>query len=344
MRYHVSSAFAATCASYQTRVPSPSVMEPAAAESGGDDDPAPSLSSLPPHLLHRVLSLLDRASLVSAANACAALFDAACAVAPAPRPASGLEAALAAALGRAMRLPPACVASLSLRPESTFLAELPLAGLSIALELVLRDDAADEREAAAKRAAPLGEPADRWLLGLLASPAAALAAESAAAGRAPCQADGLGPRVAALASRARSAVLCARPEHGTVRLQLRPRWLAAAALHAAREAAAQPAPPLPPAWAAAWLQAAWDPYFAHPERPLQGVLAFLLLPHALADMRHRRPAALADAADILGASLRRMQSTLHAHAPFPHGRRSRCAARCAGGRSHRSSCCRDGGC
>lgn len=319
-------------------------MEPAPAESSGEDEPAPSLCSLPPHLLHRVLSLLDRASLVSAANACVALFDAACAVAPAPRQAAGLEASLAAALGRAMRLPPACVASLSLRPESTFLAELPLAGLSVALELVLRDEVADEREAASRRAAPLGEPADRWLLGLMASPAAALAAESAAAGRAPCQADGLGPRVAALASRARSAVLCARPEHGVVRLQLRPRWLAAAALRAARDAAAQPpAPPLP-AWAAAWLQAAWDPFFSHAERPLQGLLAFLLLPHALADMRHRRPAALADAADILGASRRRMQATLGAHALFAHDRGSRCAARGAGGRPHRRCCGRDGGC
>ena len=267
------------------------------------------LPSLPPHLLCRVLSLLDRASLVSAANVCVALFDAACAVAPAPRdacwPCDGVEAALRTALCRTMRMPPACL-SLHLRPgPSAFQAELPLAGLGAALELVLRDAAAAEAAPAGRRAPPLGEPADRWLLGLLASPAAALAAESAAAGRAPCQADGLGPRVAALASRARAAVLCARAEHGVVRLQLRPAWLAAAALRATRAAAATPSPPPQPG-ARAWLAQLWDPHFFEQRPPpptLQGVLAFLLLPHELADMRHRRAAALADAACILGAWL-----------------------------------------
>ena len=276
-------------------------MEPAVENAGGLDAPAPSLASLPPHLLHRVLSLLDRASLVAAAAACVSLFDAACAVAPAPQCAPGLEAALRDALCRAARLPPGCVA-LSIRPDSAFQAELPLAGLSVALELVL--DAGDARDAdASRQRLAMGEPADRWLLGLLASPAAALAAESAAAGRAPCAHDGLGARVAALASRARAAVLCARPEHGVVRLQLRPRWLAAAALRSARDAAAQPVSPLPRA-AATWLAEAWDPLYCTPDAPLKGVLAFLLLPHQLADMRHRRGAALDDAALILGAFLK----------------------------------------
>jgi hypothetical protein len=81
--------------------------------------------SLPPHLLHRVLSLLDRPSLVSAANACAALFDAACAVAPAPRPAAGIEAALGGALCRARAAP----------PDSSFQAYLPPGGVCDATPL-----------------------------------------------------------------------------------------------------------------------------------------------------------------------------------------------------------------
>jgi hypothetical protein len=276
------------------------------------------LCALPAHVLARVLCGLDARSLCAVSQTCSTLLAAAsderlwagagpleARDAGAPRP--GVAAALAAALGAALRLPPPLLRPrVSLEPLSRFQAALSLAGLHAALELT-RVGAPEAGGAAAAarpaRAAP-GEPADRWLLGLVASPAAALAAEASAALRAPCQRDELGARCAARAAAARGAVLCARHERAAVRLQLHPRFAVAAALRgAAAPAAARPrAPPRCAAADAAGRVCFWAHYFAAP--PDASALAALLLPapgELLRLSHHHLRRALESALDALGA-------------------------------------------
>jgi hypothetical protein len=224
--------------------------------------PPASLGSLPTHLAVCVLAFLDLPSLLSASRVSRALHAAACderlwadgalqrraplharPAAAARCATASLTNALADALGAALVLPPPLLRPrLSLDCGSSFQACLSLGGLHAALELIGTNAAEDERVRPSTTHAPrvsvaTSAPADRWLLGLMASPAAALAAVSAAAARAPCQRDDIGASLAEGASRARAAVLCARLERGGVRLQLAPRFVAAAALRAAAERA-----------------------------------------------------------------------------------------------------------
>jgi hypothetical protein len=235
------------------------MASPAPAGAAGLPAPA-SLSSLPTHLAVCVLAFLDLPSLLSVSRTCRGLFAAACderlwadgalqrraPLHARPRGPRRVQAsvanALADALGAALALPPPLLRRrLSLEPLSSFQASLSLGGLHAALELVGTNEAGSAAAATQTRAATkqkhasvaMSAPADRWLLGLLASPAAALAAVSAAAARAPCARDDLGAALAEGASRARAAVLCARLERSAVRLQLAPRFAAAAALRAA---------------------------------------------------------------------------------------------------------------
>ncbi len=214
------------------------------------------LLAVPLHVLQRILSSLDAPSLCALAQTCRALL-AACsdrALWPAaPAVQAGVAAAVARSLSAALRLPaPLLVQRVTLHPLSRFQAELSLGGLRTLLEQTDAGEAtaraaAEEEEAAvdalrrreAATASGSGErPADRWLLGLMASPVASLAAESAAAGRTPCQREPLAAFLAAGCSRARG-VLCSRAERAAVRMQLNARFVVVAALQGAAEAASQ---------------------------------------------------------------------------------------------------------
>jgi len=196
---------------------------------------APSLCTLPCHLLQRVLSWLDPQALCALAQTCSALL-AACSDPQLWPPAtwSPVTAALAGALSEATRLPaPLLARQLSLNTHSCFQATLSLCGLRAVLELTDAGATAQRRACPPQPPAkPSVSPADRWLLGLVASPVAALAAEGAAAGRAPCQQDDLVAFLAASTSRARG-VLCSRAERTAVRLQLSAQFTVVTTLRAA---------------------------------------------------------------------------------------------------------------
>jgi len=205
-----------------------------------DSEDCPSLLSLPPHLLHVVLSHLDGPDLCAASNTCTALLSA-CSdsrlwqVCPKP---SGCAVTVGSRLARALRVPSHALAPrVIFRPMSNFKVELSMVGVRALLartEIGVAADAASSE--AAKNARSQNETERQWnstatwLMHLTASPTECLAREASAASRADaCGNDSL---LALLAEKCSTVngVLCVRPERGVLRLQMRPSLFVGSAL------------------------------------------------------------------------------------------------------------------